>query len=45
MVNAHLVVMPNPERPAGKLPPLELHVQQFELISTARNNRALRLGV
>ena len=41
LVHAQLVMRRNPERPAGKLPPLELHGQQLELLSIALNDRAL----
>ncbi len=44
LVHAQLVMRRNPERPAGKLPPLELHGQQLELLSIALNDRALSLG-
>ena len=44
LVHAQLVMRRNPERPAGKLPPLELHGQQLELLSIAMNDRALSLG-
>ncbi|WP_313089440.1 aminopeptidase N [Pseudomonas sp.] len=43
-VHAQLVMRRNPERPAGKLPPLELHGQQLELLSIALNDRELGLG-
>ncbi|HCL14145.1 MAG TPA: aminopeptidase N, partial [Pseudomonas sp.] len=44
LVHAQLVMRRNPERPVGKLPPLELHGQQLELLSIALNDRALSLG-
>lgn len=44
LVHAQLVMRRNPERPAGKLPPLELHGQELELLSIALNDRALGAG-
>ncbi|MEB2327270.1 MAG: aminopeptidase N [Pseudomonas sp.] len=44
LVHAQLVMRRNPERPAGKLPPLELHGQQLELLSIALNDRELGAG-
>ncbi|MHA3887998.1 aminopeptidase N [Stutzerimonas degradans] len=44
LVHAQLVMRRNPERPAGKLPPLELHGQELELLSIALNDRELGPG-
>ncbi|HAN53119.1 MAG TPA: aminopeptidase N, partial [Pseudomonas sp.] len=44
LVHAQLVMRRNPERPVGKLPPLELHGQELELLSIALNDCALGAG-